>query len=192
MLKRSTDLATFALLGTLALAGCSGTTTATPPADNSAPAASETPEEQPAAAQGTRENPYPLGTTISSDDWDVVINSVTLGANDAVAAANMLNQPPDPGTEYIVINYTVTYKGSDANGQSPALIGVEYVTGSGTTVSSLEKLVVAPEPAIDALGTLYNGGSATGNTALQVPSPPDGVLAVRPGVIADKVFVAIQ
>jgi hypothetical protein len=38
----------------------------------------------------------------------------------------------------------------------------------------------------------YSGASVTGNTALQVPSPADGVIAVRPGVIADKVFVAIQ
>lgn len=33
----------------------------------------------------TRENPYPLGTEISGEDWKVVVNSVTFNANDAVA-----------------------------------------------------------------------------------------------------------
>ncbi len=192
MIKRSTAISAFALLGALAFAGCSSSTTATPPADSAASDAAEAPAEEPAAAEGTRENPYPLGTTISSDDWDVVINSVALGANDAVAAANPFNEAPDEGTEYIVVNYTVTYTGDDADGQMAAFVSVDYVTGSGTTVNSLDKLVVAPDPAIDTMSALYNGGSTTGNKAIQVPTPADGVLAVQPGMLADKVFVAIQ
>lgn len=192
MPKRSTALAAFALLGTLAFAGCSSPTTAPPPSEDTSSDASEAPVEEPAAAEGTRDNPYPLGTTVSSDEWDVVVNSVTLGANDAVVAANPFNEQPDEGTEYIVINYTATYTGDDADGQMAAFVSVDYVTGSGTTVNTLDKLVVAPDPAIDTMSTLYNGGSVSGNTAIQVPSPPDGVLAVRPGMLADTVFVAIQ
>ncbi len=45
---------------------------------------------------------------------------------------------------------------------------------------------------MDTMSTLYTGASATGNKAIQVPSPADGVIAVRPGMVADKVFVAIK
>jgi len=149
-------------------------------------------EEATATPEGTRENPYPLGSTVSSADWTVVVNSVTLNATEAVMAANPFNEAPDEGSEYIVINYTVTYTGDDADGQMAAFVGLEYVTASGTTVNELDKFVVSPDPKIDTLSTLYNGGSVSGNTAMQVPSPADGVLAVRPGMFADKAFVAIQ
>lgn len=148
-------------------------------------------EEAPAAETGTRENPAPLGSVIEGNEWTVVINSVALGANDQVVAASPVNEAPDAGTEYILINYTVTYTGDDPDGQMPAFVGVEYVTADGVTVDGLDKLIIAPDQ-MDTMSTLYNGASATGNTAIQVPSPADGVIAVRPGMIADKVFVAIQ
>lgn len=151
----------------------------------------EEPAEEPAAEVGTRENPAPLGSTIEGSEWTVVINSVTLNATDEVVAANMVNEAPDAGSEYIVINYTATYTGDDADGAIPAMVGIEYVTAAGVTVDPLEKFVVAPDE-VDTLSTLYAGASVTGNTAIQVPSPADGVIAVRPGLIADKVFVAIQ
>lgn len=148
-------------------------------------------EEQPAAEIGTRENPAPLGAPIEADDWTVVINSVTLNAAEAIMAANPFNEAADPGTEYILVNYTVTYTGDDPDGQMPAFVGVDYVTAAGVTVDSLDKLIVAPEP-MASISALYNGASATGNTAIQVPTPADGVLAVRPGMVSDNVFVAIQ
>lgn len=172
----------------------SGETTVGESSDSqSSSSADEQADEQADAEVGTRENPAALGSEITSDEWKVTINSVTSGtpAADAVAAANQFNEPADAGTEFIVINYTVTYIGDDADGQMPAFVGVEYVTGAGATVDPTDKFVVAPD-AIDSLSTLYNGGTATGNTALQVPSPVDGVLAIRPGMLADTVFVAIQ
>ena len=146
------------------------------------------------SAQGkTRENPYPLGTEISSSDWKIVINSVTFNANDAVAAANELNDPPADGKQYVLINYTATYVGDDSNGESPAFASVDYVTADGVTIDGTDSLVVAPD-AIDSLTTLYNGASVTGNVVRSVPvdGAHDGVLAVRPGLLADKVFVAVK
>ena len=146
------------------------------------------------SAQGkSRENPYPLRTEISSKDWKVVINSVTFNANDAVAAANQFNEPPAEGKEYVLINYTATYIGNDPNGDTPAFVLVDFVTADGVTVDGADSTAVAPD-AIDTLTTLYNGASVSGNVVRAVPSSnaQDGVLAVTPGLLADKVFVAVK
>jgi hypothetical protein len=154
----------------------------------SAPAAAE----KPAAKAGTRENPSAIGSVVESKDWRVVVNSVKLAATDAVVAANQFNEAPAAGSEYILVNYSATYIGNDANGQSPAFVSVDYVTADGKTVNSFDHHAVAPE-AIDS-NTLYKGGTVTGNIAIQVPTATadQGVLAVRPGMIADKVFVAVK
>lgn len=130
---------------------------------------------------------------VESDDWRIVINSVTLAASDAVAAANEFNDPPAEGSEYILVNYSATYLGDDANGQMPAFVSLEYVTADGRTINSFDKTAIAPD-AIDSSNTLYKDGTATGNVAFEVPSATaaQGVLAVRPGMLADKVFVAVQ
>jgi hypothetical protein len=197
MLRRTAaTTAMLAVLGVFALAGCSSPASVTPPASNGGneEVVEETVAEEPeAAAEGTRENPWPLGSTIEADDWTVVVNSVALGATDEIIAANQFNEPPVEGNEFILINYTVTYTGDDADGQMAAFVGVDYVTPDGVTIDSTDAIVVAPEP-IDVTATLYNGGSITGNKALSVPSASagEGVLAIRPGMIADTVFVAVQ
>ncbi|WP_411375736.1 hypothetical protein ACLH0K_05040 [Arthrobacter sp. MPF02] len=167
----------------------SGDTTVAQPSSDAAKAA----ESNSSADAGTREKPHPIGSVIESDDWRVVINSVTLAATDAVVAANQFNEPPAAGSEYILVNYSTTYIGDDANGQVPAFVSVEYVRTDGTTVNGLDKLITAPE-AIDSMSTLYKDGTATGNVAIEVPTATagQGVLAVRPGMLADKVFVAVQ
>ncbi|MGK3648689.1 hypothetical protein [Pseudarthrobacter enclensis] len=149
--------------------------------------------EKPAAQAGTRENPSPIGSVVESKDWRVVVNSVTFAASDAVAAANQFNDAPEAGSEYILVNYSATYLGDDANGQTPAFVSVDYVTSDGKTVDRFDHSVVAPD-AIDSMNTLYKGGSVSGNIAIHVPSASadQGVLAVRPGMIADKVFVAVK
>ena len=152
---------------------------------------------QPEAAaeeqSSTRDNPLPLGTEVKSREWSAVVSSVTVDATDAVLAENMFNDPPQPGTEYILVNYSVTYTGNDPNGQSPVFVGVNYVTADGVTIDGTESLVAAPQE-IDRLTTLDNGGSASGNIVLQVPSATaqDGVLAVEPGLIEDKVLIAVK
>jgi hypothetical protein len=65
------------------------------------------------------------------------------------------------------------------------------VTPTGETAG--DTFAVAPD-ALDRMSTLYNGGTATGNVAIEVPSDRvrEGVIAVRPGMLADTVFVAVQ
>lgn len=142
---------------------------------------------------GTRESPYPIGSVIESKDWRVVINSVTLAATDAVVAGNQFNKEPVAGSEYILVNYTATYTGDDADGQMPVFVSVDYVTADGNTVDGTKSLAVAPE-SIDNMSVLYKGASATGNKAFEVPSATagQGVLAVRAGMFGDKIFVATK
>ncbi|MDF1489477.1 DUF4352 domain-containing protein [Tessaracoccus caeni] len=141
---------------------------------------------------GTRENPSPLGSEISNDEWVVTINSVDLDADKAVASSNEFNEPAPDGQVYILVNTTITYVGDKAEGSVP-MQTIEYVTVDGNTINSFDTLVVAPD-ALDSLTTLYEGASVTGNIAFAVPvdTAGDGVLAVAPGMFSDKVFVSVK
>lgn len=162
-----------------------------------APHASEEPaEESPAkdepAEEGTRANPYPLGTVVSQGDWDFTVNGVNLEGTEQVLAENPFNEAPDAGYVYIVVNVTATYTGANPDGDMPWAT-VNYVTTDGNTIDGFEKLVVAPDE-FDDMSTLYEGASSTGNVVLQVPadSAGDGVLAVNPTMMGDKVFFAVR
>lgn len=186
-------VAALVIAGAITLSGCSGTSTAiTAPAaggSTQSPAAG-----QPAAQSGTREHPAALGSKISGKDWEVVVNSVALGANDAVKAANQFNGDAPVGSAYAVVNYTATYIGKDAKGGMPAEVGIDYVTPEWKTISRTSTIAVAPAPAFDGISPLYNGAATTGNIVIAVPTADGdkGVLAVRPGMLADTVFVAVK
>lgn len=143
-------------------------------------------------AGSTRDNPAPIGTTITDGDWSVTINSVDLDANDLVANESEYNDPPEDGTTFILVNLTTTYNGDDANGSMP-WVSVDYVTVDGTTISTSDVWATIPDE-LDRLSNLYSGASATGNLLLQVPedTADQGVLAVTPTLMADKVFVAVK
>jgi len=150
-------------------------------------------EAAPASEAGTsRDNPAALGAKISGDEWDVVVNSVTLGATDAVLAADdIINEPPVDGNEFILVNITTTYTGDDKS--MPAFVQVAYVTPQGNTIDGLDQITIAPEP-LDTMSELYTDASATGNIVLSVPSATaaDGVLAITPGMFADEVYVSVE
>ena len=148
--------------------------------------------EEGAAAEGTRDNPYPIGTTITNDEWKVTVNSVTLDATDAVMAENEFNDPPADGYQYILVNATLTYVGTSEDGSMPD-VSFDYVTATGETVDQFENWATGPDE-LDTLSTLYNGGTVEGNRVLSAPteSVEDGVLAVTPGIFGDKVFFAVK
>lgn len=193
-LGKTTTFAALAIAGLLTFTGCMSSATVTPPAAGSEVSAEPAEETQaPAAAVGTRANPHPLGSMIESADWQVTVNSVNLDANDAIASENPFNDAPEEGTRYILVNATITYIGDDEQGGMPAFVSFDYVTADGTTTDSLSQIAVAPD-SLDSMSTLYNGGSITGNKLLIAPAEgaEQGVLAVRPGMVTDKIFVAVQ
>ncbi|SIN89341.1 DUF2510 domain-containing protein [Agromyces cerinus] len=162
--------------------------TVTQPSDDGAETAPDA-EAEPGAEAGSRENPVPLGSVISGDEWDVVVNSITLNATDTVAAANEFNDAPADGNVYAVANVTVTYTGPDSS--YAAMVGLDYVTAGGEVISTWDSFVIGPEPILDS-GELYNGGSTTGNIVFEIPAAGDGVIRVSPGMLADEVFVAVK
>lgn len=150
--------------------------------EDAVPAVEEEPAD--AAEQGTRENPYPLGSQISSGDWIVVVNSHTADGAEAVAA-NGFNDPAPAGSHYELVNYTVTYTGDDSG--LAAEVGVSVVTSAGNVVNSFDNLVLLEDGF--GLDELYDGASATGSTAFLVPDGETALIRVRPGMLADEVFV---
>ena len=162
------------------------------------PAAAEGSEAEPAEqedaapSEGTRDNPFPIGTVISQGDWTLTVNSVNLDATALIAEMNQFNEPAPAGQVYILVNITSAYTGTDAEGEL-ATPSVEFVTSSGNTVLSSDTFVVTPDQ-FDTLSTEYEGASVSGNIALAVPTEglTDGTLAVRPHMLGDKVFVAVK
>lgn len=165
---------------------------ATPNAPMSAPvtpSAENELQDEPQAQAGSREDPLPIGATISGKAWDVVVNSVNLAGNEAVQDANQFNEAPEADSGYIVVNLTATYKGEGSS--IDGNVAVAYVTATGEVVNSFDTLAVPPEPAFG-MSELYAGASSTGNIVLQVPDPIDGILRVTPGLLEGEVFVSIQ
>lgn len=165
------------------------TTVTTPTQPTGESPAAEEPAE---AAAGSRENPYPIGSVIEQGDWAVTLNGVNLDATADIANENPYNEPAPEGSIYILANVTATYVGDDPNGDMP-FISVDYVTVDGNTIKTYATTVLTPAP-FDLATTLYNGASTTGNFAFAVPAATaaEGVFAITPGMVGDKIFVAVQ
>lgn len=167
----------------------SGETSVSQPAEDESDTdadAEEPAAEEPAGdAQGSRENPYPVGSSIENSDWTVVINSINPDGNATVSEANQFNEPAPAGSHYEIVNYTVTYNGADSS--YAAEVQIAAVTASGEVINSYDALVALN----DSMGfdELYAGGSATGSEAFLVPDGETVVYRVTPGIFADDVFI---
>ncbi|MGO1538641.1 MAG: hypothetical protein ACTHW3_04635 [Leucobacter sp.] len=166
-----------------------GEVTVTAPEEEAAEVVDEEPTE---AEVGTRDNPYPLGTTIEQGDWAVTINSVDLNATDALMASDLYNESPGDGNVYMMTNLTATYNGDNPDGETP-WVTVDYVTVEGNTINGLDQILIAPDE-FDIMSTLYDGASTTGNQALEIPADTaaDGVLAVSPTIAGDTFYFQVQ
>ena len=136
----------------------------------------------------THDNPAPLGSAITGDDWTVTVNSVKTADKDSIG------QAPAAGSTLLVVNMTATYNGDDEQGES-AWANVKFVTADGTTIDSTSgSTLFIPDGGFDSLKTVYSGASVKGNDMLEVPADNwhDGVLAVSPGLLSDDTFVAVK
>jgi hypothetical protein len=164
--------------------------------DTDTPARPETPTTTtpPAPAAGSRENPFALGTPLTTDDGlQIVVNSVDLDAGPEVAAENQFNEPAPAGFRFVMANVSIT---NNTAGPVTPWIELDFAAlGSQNVVhSSHDVSVVAPED-LTSTPELYPGGSASGNEVIAVPEAEitDGslLLMVSPS-LGDPVFVTVN
>lgn len=139
------------------------------------------------AAVGTRENPIPIGVAFANDNWQIVVDSINMDANDEVLAANQFNDEPQEGYRYVMATITATYIGEDKG--STFEISEAFVSDSGEVYNTYDNNAVAPEPTFGS-EELYTDGSYTGNVVFEIPVDASGSLRIQPGILADDVFVA--
>ena len=151
-------------------------------------AASNDEGESDAELGTTRDNPAPIGSEITGDDWAVTINSVKTVPEDSFGSKAAA------GSILLSVNMTATYNGDDEQGSTPWAT-VKFVSPDGTTVDSTSgSTLFIAENEFDSLKTVYNGASIKGDQLLEVPAKnwQDGVLAVSPGMLSDDTFVAVK
>jgi hypothetical protein len=110
----------------------------------------------------SRSNPYPSSELVSVPNWDVKVIEMIRGddAWTAIQAANMFNDPPPNGMEYILVKLNVKCKYSDS--ETHSISGCDFdVTGDRLIKYTCgSSLIVEPDPILDA--ELYTDGEAEG------------------------------
>lgn len=168
-------------------------TTTTEPTTTERETTTTEPETTTTAEVGTRENPFPIGTPVTtSEGIQVAVNSVDFDAAGEIAAANQFNEPAPEGSRYILVNVTVT--NGAARPITPWLDVTIAAIGSQNQVhSDTDAMVVEPDSLLDA-PELYPGGSASGNVSLVVSEVEvtDGSLVLMVSAVFDEpAFVRI-
>jgi hypothetical protein len=141
---------------------------------------------------GTRRDPIPLGQEAQVGDWKVKVVGVTLDATRAVLDENMFNNPPDSGSEYVLVSIEASYVGQES---STFWIDMLYsFVGSDGKVFGLAA-AVAPDSITNA-GEASSGGSISGNLVFMVASDqiPGGTLMLEEAFAWEqgRVFFAVD
>ena len=135
------------------------------------------------SSKGSRDNPLPIGETVTNQDWQVVLGAPREGWAE-IAAANQFNGPPKPGMEYWIVPITATYTGNNT-GNPTFGITVKFVGSDNRTYDGY--CGVIPDPVND-VGDLYKGGVAKGNKCVSVPAGANGLWTVSTGFGGKPVF----
>jgi hypothetical protein len=139
---------------------------------------------------GTRENPYPTGSHLTTSDGLEVVLVVNLDANGAIHAANQFNDPPPSGSRYVLV--TVSMTNHTEKPVSPGFALSIAGLGSMNQVHDSSACdAVEPRPLYEA-PEIYPGGSTSGDACLVVPEQEinDGSLLLRVGpMFGETVFV---
>ena len=107
-----------------------------------------------------------MGDVLTADGWQVTVDTITLDATEAVAAANEFNPQPGAGEQYALVDVTVTRTGKAQSGLD---LGVDLMV-DGTSV--------APAPAqaptqLHLLDEFAPGQAVRGQLAYVVPTAAD-------------------
>ena len=133
--------------------------------------------------RGSRENPLPIGETVSNQDWQVTLGTPREAWSE-IAATNQFNEPPASGMQYWIVPVTAIYTG-DKTGSPAFGITIKFVGSDNRTYD--DRCGVIPDPVSD-VGELYRGGQAKGNACVAVPAGASGLWTVTTGFIGKPVF----
>lgn len=142
-------------------------------------------EESDGGRRGSREDPLPIGETVTSSDWEITLGA-PYEAGDEIAAENPFNNPADAGMEYWIVPVTAIYKG-DGTGTAWVDIKVNFVGSDNRTYNDYKCSVVIPDPLND-VGALYKDGVAEGNKCVMIPAGADGLWSLSTGFVSEPVF----
>jgi len=142
------------------------------------------PTPTPKGPDGTRQSPLPMGPegTIYDDDTGatlgVTITQMVRGdeAWQRIQAANMFNDPPSAGNEYMLIYVVIHYLKATGGKTYTAWLDadIEYLDSGGRLLSSAG--VVEPEPSLRDAPDIYEGGTAEGWYSFEVPAGDNSLL----------------
>lgn len=164
-----------------------GATTEEATAEESEEATAEETETD-AGAEGTRDNPFPAGSVIGTDEIEVSFGDANWDANDIVADENQFNDAAPEGSTYVLLPVTFTNVAS-TEAVTPWLeLSVSFVAADGRSFD--EASAVIPESLMD-IDDLYEGGTGEGNFVYAIPTDVQegGVWAVELGWFSDTAFV---
>jgi hypothetical protein len=123
-----------------------------------------------------RDDPAPLGETVTTEDWQVTLLEVVRGeeAWQMVQDTNEFNDPPEAGMEYIAVRVEAR---NISTTDSPTTVDGTWFKTTGTANVLYDwPSVVDPSPAFDC--DLFPGGVCQGWMTLQAAQGETGLVAV--------------
>jgi hypothetical protein len=160
---------------TTTVAGGEGTSTS--PTATTAPLTTDSPSTTTPAtttapttvpsAEGTRENPIPVGTMSQVGDYQVTVTAFQADATQAVLDENQFNEPPPEGFVYSLIGLAMTYVGAETG--TPWIDLAWSGIGASNVASTSDDCNTYPNNILD-VPELFPDGAAEANICLTVQS----------------------
>lgn len=119
------------------------------------------------AGKGAEDNPIPAGELVKFDDFDVALGEYIFPASNRVEQMNMFNEDPAAGTEYALLNITLTCKKSGSDVCRGNQLNIRLVDTEGEEWG--EPTFLTLDPDLDALEAI-GGSSMTGWVAFEFPA----------------------
>ena len=134
-------------------------------------------QDKKSTSANSRTNPIALESIGKVDDYEISVLSVTPNANDAVAASNQFNAPPNDGNQFFLARIAVTYNGAatgkpafELNFQSVGDLSSSYTIFNDTCGNYGEEPYTVAE--------LFPGGTTEFNVCWQIDSEDAGSLVM--------------
>jgi hypothetical protein len=131
-------------------------------------------------ARGSRANPYPLGTWARlPGGWNLRVNRSIPNATQLVLAAARSNPHPQSGKQYVLVNVTLSYRGSGASAVFSAYsLSAVGRFGLAYTAQNDGCIGVVPK-ALDDFQKVKAGRRISGNVCYEVLSEDAAVLRLE-------------